>query len=87
MISPEDRESLCCLVDEMRMRGVHIIHVERMGLKIEIHVNATTTEGAVAAAVKHRLLNDPNTPEEVKQQLRQEEDDEEQERDMVTGAG
>lgn len=86
MISKEDRERLCELVDEMRMRGVQIIHIERDNLKLEFHVTAISAEAAVSAAVKTRMLNDPNTPEEIKRQLRQEEDDEEA-HDDITGAG
>lgn len=75
MIEKEEREAIACLVDELRMRGVHVFHYEKGDLKLQIHVNAVGVEGAVSDAVKARLLSDPKTPAIVREQLEREQED------------
>ena len=66
MIDDAQLRQLCVLVDEMRLRGVHVIHVEKGDMKLEFHVNSLAPgELPRSSEVKDRMLEDPaTTPEQ-----------------------
>ena len=73
MISDEDRQKLCALIDDLRLRGVHVIHIETASnsmlvpnVKLEIHVNPLS-EGELprAKSAQDAMIEKGNvTPEE-----------------------
>lgn len=76
MISNEDRQLLCALIDDLRLRGVHIVHLETGSVKVEIHVNPLSAgELPLAKESQESMLEKANLTPEQKATLEQQQAD------------
>lgn len=83
MINDHDRQLLCTLIDDLRLRGVHVIHIETMShdksipdVKLEIHVNPLSDgELPRAKSAQDAMLEKGNITPEEKVELEQQQAD------------